>query len=82
MMTWWMTLGEIVGLIHSAGFPVDDELELFDAVANPVGTDLHCLGSALFEGVIDNAFGTFVFCLNGRGWLWMVKLFQGEWEAT
>ncbi len=50
-----MMLGEVVGEVLSAQSPVDDELVLFYAVANPVETHVHAAGFALFERVVGDA---------------------------
>jgi hypothetical protein len=45
-------LGEVVAEVFSAGAPVDDELVLSDAIADPVEPHVHCAGFALIEGVV------------------------------
>ncbi len=50
-----MVLGEIVGVIALAWFPVDAELILFRTAPDPVELHVHGFQVALFNGVIGNA---------------------------
>jgi hypothetical protein len=52
VMRCWVMLGEEVAEVLSAGSPVDDELVLSDAIADPVEPHVHCAGFALPEGVV------------------------------
>jgi hypothetical protein len=45
-------LGEVVAEVFSAGLPVDDELVLFESIADPVEPHVHCAGFALLEVVV------------------------------
>jgi hypothetical protein len=64
---WWMMLGKIVGLIGFSRLPVDNELDLFDQVADPVETHVHGFGLALLYRVVGMALITFAVCLEGSG---------------
>ena len=63
--------GVIVGDVDVAGCPEDVELVLFDAVAYPVETHVHCTAAALFDSVIGNAIGAGVVGLYWCRWLWV-----------
>jgi hypothetical protein len=82
MMGWWMMLGEVVGLIGFSGFPVENELSLFDSVADPVETYVHGNGSAMLDSVVGYAFCAFVVCLDGCGRLWMIEFFEGNADTA
>jgi hypothetical protein len=47
-----MMLGEVIGLIGSSWLPVDNKMELFDTVADPVETHFHGFGAALLVSVV------------------------------
>ena len=60
-------LGRVISKIVFAFFPVDTKLILFLSIANPIQSHVHGFGSALDDGVGDDASGTFVVELN---WCW------------
>jgi hypothetical protein len=62
-------LGEEVTEVFTAGFPVDEEMVLTDAVADPIEAHFHGAGSALADGRIDDAIGSGIVGLDGRRWL-------------
>jgi hypothetical protein len=64
-----VVFGEIVGIVISARFPMDNKLALAYAVANPIKTHVNGLGPALLDGVIGNAGSGDVVGLYGCGWL-------------
>jgi len=57
VMRGWMVLGEIIGTVGSTRAPVDVKLTLFLAVTEPIEAHVNCLGSFLFDRVIDDAAG-------------------------
>jgi hypothetical protein len=52
VMRCWVMLCEVIAEVFSAGLPVDDELVLFDWIADPVEPHVHRAGFALLEGVV------------------------------
>jgi hypothetical protein len=52
VMRCWVVLDEVVAKVFSARSPVEDELVMFDWIADPVEPHVHCAGFALFEGVV------------------------------
>ena len=48
---------EIITEVRTTGLPVNFELALIASVANPIKTHIHCFGSLLFDGVVDDAVG-------------------------
>jgi hypothetical protein len=47
-------LCEVVGVFVLAAFPVDLELILVGSITNPIKLHVHCCGTTLFEGVVDD----------------------------
>ena len=72
-----MVFGEIVSVVLLSSLPVDFELALSHAIADPVETHVDCFGASLLDSVIDDSFCTGIVCLNWRGGLWVAKKFQG-----
>ena len=68
--------GEVVGQIVSPAAPVNDELALVDAIADPVETHVHGFGSALFDSAVRDASSTGVVGLDWCGWLRMAHVVQ------
>ena len=65
MMCGRMVLGEIVRKIGLTAFPIDNELALSNAVANPIKTNVDCFGSPSFDHVVSNAHCSAVIRNNG-----------------
>ena len=80
MVCWRVMFGEVVGEIVGAAAPVDDELALADAVADPVETHVDGLGAALFDGVVYDPGGAVVVYLKGSGGLRMAHVVEGSAE--
>jgi hypothetical protein len=78
MMSQWMMLGEVIGLIGCTWFPVDNDLELFDTLADPLEQHVIGFGAALFGSVNRDAFGSFVVFLDGSGRLWMTQFIRHD----
>ena len=78
-----MVFGEVVSLVEAAFFPVDVELTLADAVADPIKPHVDGLGALLFDGVIGDAGGGAVVSLDRRRWLGMAKFFEAcaQWAG-
>ena len=72
-----MVFREVVGQVGGSAFPVDDELALADAVADPVEAQVNGFGALLLDGVIGDAHSTFIVSLDGCGWLGVAKLSKG-----
>lgn len=68
--------GVVVREIGRSTLPVDVELALADAVADPVIAHVDRLGAFLLHRVVDDALGDSVVSLDGSGWLWMAKFFK------
>ena len=50
-----VTLGEIVGIVVLAAFPVDPELALSYSVADPIEPHVHGFGAFGFDRVVGNS---------------------------
>jgi hypothetical protein len=71
-----MLFGKIIGIVVGTFAPIDNELPLSDAVANPVKAHVHGFGSLLFDGVVGETDCTSVICLYW-GWRLLVpQVFQ------
>ena len=66
-----MMLGEVVGQVVGSPLPQDGELPLGNSVPDPVEAHVNGFGSALLDGVIGNALGTFIVSDDCCGRLWM-----------
>ena len=64
--------GEVVAKIFCAGPPVDDELVLFDSIADPIEAHIHGARFALLQSIVRDAGGGGVVCLNRGWWLGVV----------
>lgn len=74
--------GEVVGEIGGAGLPMDMELVLADAVADPVKAHVNGFGSTLFDGVVEDASGARVVNLDRRGGLWPAEFSERGADGT
>ena len=61
----WMVLGVVIPPVVGTLLPVDFELSLANAIADPVKAHVNGFGSLLFHFVIDDAFCAGVVSLNG-----------------
>ena len=77
-----MVFGKIVGLVESAAAPVDEELALANAVANPVEAHIDSLGAPLFHRVVGNTSCGVIVCDNGCRGLWVSKFFETDAEGA
>lgn len=78
MMGSGMMLGKIVSAIEDAFFPVDVELALADAIADPIEAHVNGFGALLLHGVVGDAGSGAVVSDNGRGWLRMAEFFEAD----
>lgn len=69
MVTWSMMLGVIVCQVGACRAPKNDELALFDTVADPVKTHVDGPGSLLSDVLVGDTCGCGVVGDDGRGWL-------------
>jgi hypothetical protein len=76
-----MVFREVVGHVGRAAFPVDDELALADADADPVEAHVNGFGALLSDGVIGNTHGTLIVGLDGCGGLGMAQFGKGGAEG-
>jgi hypothetical protein len=65
MMFWGVVFGEVIGKVGFAGLPMDAEVPLADTVAYPIEAHVDSFGSALFDGIVDDAMGAGVIGLDG-----------------
>jgi hypothetical protein len=72
-----MVFREVVSQVGGSAFPVDKELALADAVADPIEAHVNGFGALLLDSVIGNAHGTFIVSLDGCGGLGVAKLCKG-----
>ena len=72
-----MLLGPVISMISGASFPVDAELALVKAVAEPVEAHVHSLGAFGLDRVVSNAFCCCIVSLDGCGlYLRVTHVFQ------
>ena len=76
MMGRWVMFSEIISFVQNASSPINVELALADAVANPIKAHVECFGSFLFDRVVGDSRGGTVVGLNGSGRLGMTKFFE------
>jgi hypothetical protein len=62
-----MVFCEIISVVETAFFPINDKLALADTITNPIKLHVDGLGSLLFDDVIGNAGGGAVVCLDWGG---------------
>jgi hypothetical protein len=77
-----MVFGEVVSEVVAASGPIDVELVLKDAVADPVIPHVHGFGSALFDRVIGKVAGSAVVCQYGRRTLREAEFCKGGSNGT
>jgi hypothetical protein len=65
-----MMLCVVVAEVGVARSPIDTEMFLGDAVANPVEPHIYCLGATLLDGVVGDADGSGVVGCHGSGFEW------------
>jgi hypothetical protein len=77
MMRGCVVLDVVITLVVlGARAPVDKKLSLIDAITNPIKTHFHCVGLALFDGVIGDSGGSGVVSFDWCGWLRMSEFFK------
>ena len=69
-------LCEVICQVVDPSSPVNDELALIDAVADPVEPHVDRFGAALLDSVVDDARSARVVGLNGSRWLRMTHFFK------
>jgi hypothetical protein len=67
---------KIIVFVEEAAFPIDMELTLADAVANPVKAHINGFRTFLFDSIIGDSSCGAVVGHNGSGRLGMSKFFQ------
>jgi hypothetical protein len=78
MMFGWMMFSEIISSVQNSSFPIDMELALADAVANPVEAHVNGFGSFLFDRVIGDAKGGTVVSYNWSRRLGIAKFLKAR----
>jgi hypothetical protein len=68
-------LGPVITPISCAAPPMDDELSLADAVADPIKTHFHSFGAFLLDRIVSDAHGRAVVSDHGGSALWVSELF-------
>ena len=66
MMLGGMMFSGVISKIGIAGFPVDMELVLANAIAEPVKTHVHCFGAFLLDTIVGDPEGSGIIGDNGR----------------
>ena len=79
-MRWWVMFREIICIIIASPPPINQEVTLLDAIADPVKAHVNGFGPPLLDGGIGDACGTCVVSLDGRCHLWVAHFFQGRAE--
>jgi hypothetical protein len=70
----------IVAQVFLSGLIVNFEVFLRFVVEKPAVLHLHCAGVLAFDGIVDNANGGSVVCVDWRWWLWVSKFGKSETE--
>ena len=73
-----VVLGEIIIQVGGYFFPVDDEISLAGAVAQPVKSHVNGLGASLLHIFVGDAARALIFCLEGFRRLWVSHFFEGN----
>ena len=69
-------LGEVVGFVETAFFPMNKELPLAYAVANPVEAHVDGFRALLFDSVVGDAGGGTVVGLDWCRWLGVAEFLE------
>ena len=77
-----MVLGNVVSDVVRSRAPIDDELALADAVADPVKTHVNGLGSLLFDLTVGKADGSLVINLDGGWRLEVTQFLESDADGT
>ena len=75
-------LGEVISAIGRAFAPIDLELALANAIANPIEAHVDDFGPLLLDGVGGDTAGSVIVGGHGSGRLWMAHFFEGNAEGT
>ena len=71
MVCGWMMLSKKIGPIGNTAAPINVELTLANAIANPIETHVNSFGAFLFDRVVGDAGGGSVVSDDDRRWLRM-----------
>ena len=71
MMGRSVLLGEVVGMVVTASFPMYKKLTLAHTVADPIKAHVDGFGTGLLDGAIDDTSSGHVVHLERSGWLWV-----------
>jgi hypothetical protein len=74
VVCWGKVLGEVVNVVFCVWAPYDLMLTLLGSVSEPVKTHVDCFRLALFDGVIEDSFGTLVVSSKHCGRLGVAQL--------
>ena len=77
-----MMFREVIGLVGSSWFPVDEKLALADSVADPIETHIHSFGTFLFDIIGGDTYCSGVVGLERCRRLRMPQFFQrnSQWD--
>jgi hypothetical protein len=78
VMLSWVMFGIVICAIAGSAAPVDMELALSDAVADPVVSHIHRLRPALFDAVVGDATGGTIVGDERCGRLRVPKFVEGD----
>jgi hypothetical protein len=70
--------GEIISFVEIAAFPINTELALVEAVANPIKVQVNRLGMLLVDSVICDAGSSTIVGDNRGGRLAVAKVFKAD----
>ena len=73
----WVMFSEEIGKVFEARSPVDQEMSLTDAVADPMETHVHGFGAMSLDGIVDDANCGGVVSLAGCGSLRVIHFNEG-----
>jgi hypothetical protein len=74
-----VVFGEIIAEVFTAGFPINEEMVLSDAVTHPIKAHVHGAGASLADGRIDDTVGGGVI---GLDWGWWLRMAHFDESGT
>jgi hypothetical protein len=73
-----LMLGKVISAVGRAAFSIDNELSLANAVADPIETHIHRLGSFLLDAIVGYSRGGRIVGHDRCRWLGMAEFVQGD----
>ena len=77
-----VVLREVIAHVDLARAPINVELTLLDAVADPVEAHIHGFGSTLLDVVVADSGGARIVNLDRGGWLGPAQFLEGRADGA